>query len=305
MNRTALSPPVLILRLLLLVLPAAAAYADYPLIHDLDSSDVLFRQIEQDISRFNQAVRGGLPLPTLTVYRYRIRKGQDLLSVAARLTLPYSAIATLNRMDHRDFREGTTEILIPNMPGIFIPADPRNTVEQLLAHRSPSTATAQHIRVRTAGGETDFRFEPGADFTADERLAFFEALFRFPVKGGIITSYYGMRTNPFSGLFTFHGGIDIEAPIGTDVMASRDGTVIDTGTDREYGNYVELKHEDGYETFYGHLERVFVRLNQKVTSGMIIAKVGNTGLSTGPHLHFEVRYHGKSQDPMKVLAVSK
>ncbi len=87
-------------------------------------------------------------------------------------------------------------------------------------------------------------------------------------------------------------------------MASRDGVVIATGTDREYGNYIELKHIDGYQTFYGHLERILVQLNQTIASGMIIGKVGNTGLSTGPHLHFEVRYHGKAEDPMKVLGTT-
>jgi murein DD-endopeptidase MepM/ murein hydrolase activator NlpD len=292
------------------LLLSSPLFADYPIVPELDSNDVLFRQIEQDIQRFNLSERTDTPMPALNLYRYRIRPGQDLLSIAARLTLPYSSIATLNRMDHREFPDGMKEILIPNIPGLFIADDPQNMTERLVAAHAASDssaarAPAQHIRVRTASGETDFRFEPGADFTPDERLAFFQALFQFPVKGGIITSYYGMRTNPFSGLFTFHGGIDIEAPVGTDVTASRDGVVIDTGTDHEYGNYVELKHQDGYETFYGHLEVSLVRLNEKVSSGMIIGKVGNTGLSTGPHLHFEVRYHGKSQDPMKVLAVTQ
>lgn len=297
--------PFRVVLLAILLSPACAPplFADYPIVHELDSNDVLFRQIEQDVQRFNLAERTDAPMPALNIYRYRIRSGQDLLSIAARLTLPFSSIATLNRMDHREFPDGATEILIPNIPGLFIPDDPQNTTERLLSARA--TIHVQHVRVTTAAGETDFRFEPGADFTPDERLAFFQALFQFPVRGGIITSYYGMRTNPFSGLFTFHGGIDIEAPIGTDVTASRDGVVVDTGSDHEYGNYVELKHQDGYETFYGHLEVALVRLNEKVTSGMIIGKVGNTGLSTGPHLHFEVRYHGKSQDPMKVLAVTQ
>ena len=295
--------------LLALILAAGAVpplFADYPLIGELDSSDVLYRQIEEDIAQFNLATRTDAPVPALSIYRYRLRPGQDLLSVAARLTLPYSSIATLNRMDHRDFPEGMKEILVPNIPGLFAPDDPQNTIETLLAEgASLKSRNTERIRVRTANGDSVFRFEPGQDFTPDERLAFFEALFRFPVKGGIITSYYGMRTNPFSGLFTFHGGIDIEAPVGTDVMASREGVVAATGRDWEYGNYIELKHSDGYETFYAHLQQVVVRLNEKVSSGMIIGKVGNTGLSTGPHLHFEVRYHGKSQDPMKVLAAGQ
>ena len=301
--------PVFLFRFQLLVLATAISsplFADYPYIHQLDDSDVLFRQIEQDIGRYNQAIRSdGGKLPALSLYRYQIKPGQDILSIAARLTLPYSTIATLNRMAHRDFPDGMNVLLIPNMPGLFVPDIPRNTMERVLVSRAPAISPAAiRVRVIVDGNETNFRFEPGADFNPDERLAFFEALFKMPIRGGIITSFFGMRTNPFSGLFTFHGGIDIEAAIGTDVMASRDGVVVAAGTDREYGNYVELKHADGYKTFYGHLDRILVQLNQAIASGMIIGKVGNTGLSTGPHLHFEVRYHGKAEDPMKVLSTT-
>ncbi len=307
------------LALLLIVLPTLPAVAEYPRIRHLDSSDVLFQQIQQDIERFNRSERGIGEAPSLTLYSYAVKPGQDILNISSRLTLPYSAIATLNRLDSRLIPSEMKSILVPNIPGLFIPAHPDSALERELARgrevaRGPEVAREkpkgpgrrdQLVRVLSGNRDTQFLFVPGADFTPDERLSFFRSLFIFPIKHGIITSYFGMRTDPFTGLFAFHGGIDIEAPIGTNVMASRDGVVSVISRDHEYGNYVVLRHRDGYETLYAHLSKTLVQLNEKVSSGMIIAKVGDTGMSTGPHLHFEVRYHGKAEDPMKVLAVNQ
>ena len=104
-----------------------------------------------------------------------------------------------------------------------------------------------------------------------------------------------------TGAWGVHAGIDTVAPRGTPVVAARSGEVIDTGVDTSMGNYVRLQHRGGFTTFYGHLDTVLVTLNESVSSGMIIGTVGSTGITTGSHLHFEIRQDNDPRDPMKLL----
>jgi murein DD-endopeptidase MepM/ murein hydrolase activator NlpD len=111
-----------------------------------------------------------------------------------------------------------------------------------------------------------------------------------------------MRLSPFTGHSQFHNGIDLAAPTGTDVYAARDGNVVEVKKgDPLLGNFVRLDHGDGYQTVYGHLSRIDSSLNSHVLSGTIIGKVGSTGMSTGPHLHFEIRRKGHPEDPVSFL----
>jgi len=98
-----------------------------------------------------------------------------------------------------------------------------------------------------------------------------------------------------------HPGIDLAVPEGSDVRASGGGTVEATGNDSAYGHYVLLRHPAGYETMYGHLSRVLVSQGDPVKAGQVIALSGNTGRSTAPHLHFEVRHNGRSIDPLSLV----
>jgi murein DD-endopeptidase MepM/ murein hydrolase activator NlpD len=111
-----------------------------------------------------------------------------------------------------------------------------------------------------------------------------------------------MRNHPITGESCLHSGIDIAASAGSDVLAARDGQVIEKGFEADgLGNYILLSHQGGYTTLYGHLASITVSLNQKVNSGSLIGTVGSTGLSTGPHLHFEVRSEGQLRDPIPLL----
>lgn len=114
-----------------------------------------------------------------------------------------------------------------------------------------------------------------------------------------ITSEYGYRTSPSPG---FHHGIDIGKPIGTEICATKDGTVSAAvkGT-TGYGYYIILDHGNGIETLYGHCSELLVEVGDEVTKGDVIAKVGSTGNSTGPHCHFEVRINGEQVDPSPYL----
>ena len=98
-----------------------------------------------------------------------------------------------------------------------------------------------------------------------------------------------------------HPGIDLAVPEGSNVLASGGGTVEATGNDSAYGLYVLLRHPTGYETMYGHLSRVLVSQGDPIKAGQVIALSGNTGRSTAPHLHFEVRHNGHSIDPLSLV----
>ncbi len=122
----------------------------------------------------------------------------------------------------------------------------------------------------------------------------------WPVSG-TITSPFGYRRNPFGGGMEFHQGLDIAAPMGTTVTAASAGTVISAGWYGGYGNYILIDHGGGMATGYGHLSQIFVASGQQVQKGQAIGAVGSTGMSTGPHLHFEVRINGKPTDPAAYL----
>ena len=122
----------------------------------------------------------------------------------------------------------------------------------------------------------------------------------WPVKGWV-TSLFGVRSDPFTGQPTMHDGMDIAAPEGTVVRAPAAGMVIFAGEQPGYGNAVVLRHGRGINTFYGHLVKSLVNEGQRVPSGTPIALVGNTGRSTGPHLHYEVRLNGIPVNPQRFL----
>lgn len=125
-----------------------------------------------------------------------------------------------------------------------------------------------------------------------------------PYDGVYLTSYYGYRYHPLDGDWRYHSGIDVSmsGAYGKNIVATRAGTVILSSLESEsgtgYGNYIIIDHGDGYTSLYGHCSALLVSQGQHVSRGQIIARVGSTGWSTGPHLHFEVRYNGETVDPL-------
>jgi murein DD-endopeptidase MepM/ murein hydrolase activator NlpD len=121
--------------------------------------------------------------------------------------------------------------------------------------------------------------------------------FQLPVQG-YMSSAFGLRKDPFSGQPRFHKGLDIAAPEGMKVVAALPGTVLAAGYEPGYGNAVVLQHADGIRTKYGHLASITVKAGDEIASQSALGTVGNTGRSTGPHLHFEVIRMGKPVDPL-------
>ena len=116
-----------------------------------------------------------------------------------------------------------------------------------------------------------------------------------------LSSNYGSRIDPITKQIAQHPGIDFSAPAGTPILATGNGTVLRAKFDQAYGQFIEIKHIDGFITKYAHVRKVYVTQGQTVTRGQVIAEVGNTGRSTGPHLHYEVSLNGALINPMQVL----
>ena len=138
---------------------------------------------------------------------------------------------------------------------------------------------------------------PDAFFDGTTRRYFLSPLYRFPLDSGILTSGFGKRPSPFTGKPSYHPGIDLAAPQGSPVYACAPGKVTAVTYSNVYGNYIMITHNDGQVSLYGHLSETIARLNDVVQAGTIIGKVGSTGMSTGPHLHFEIRKKGVPTDP--------
>lgn len=122
----------------------------------------------------------------------------------------------------------------------------------------------------------------------------------YPVNGPI-TSYYGYRVHPIRGTTRLHTGLDFGVGYGVPILAADNGVVIHSGWYGGYGNTVIVDHGGGYTTLYAHASSLHVRSGQTVRQGQMVSKVGSTGMSTGPHLHFEVRYHGNPINPLSCL----
>lgn len=121
--------------------------------------------------------------------------------------------------------------------------------------------------------------------------------FMRPVAGGYISCKYGPRTHPVTGVAGFHTGIDLAVPMETPIYAAQSGVVAVAQWNNAYGNMVIINHANGIQTLYGHSQRYIVSPGEKVKKGQVIAYVGTTGLSTGPHLHYEVRKNGSHINP--------
>ena len=148
----------------------------------------------------------------------------------------------------------------------------------------------------------------------DNRIEYFDSkgnsvrksLLRTPINGARVSSGFGMRRHPILGYSKMHKGVDFSASTGTPILAAGSGTVIYMGIKGGYGNYVQIKHNNDYSTAYGHASRFNkkFRVGTKVKQGDVVAYVGTTGRSTGPHLHFELLYKGSQVNPAKVKATS-
>ena len=278
----------------------SASFSEPREIGRLSHRDTAFREYSEDVRKARIALATGA-LEAIAertrFYRYTVQEGEDLLGIAARCSVPYESIATLNRIAHIGDDLAGKALLLPSMPGLYVPANPKSAFEELVA---AELADAAGEALPIGGGEL-FLFA-GRQISPTARTFFLVQTMRFPLpEGSILTSPFGDRINPVTGNRVFHRGIDLAAPMGTPVYACAPGIVAESSYSNIYGNYIILRHSGGRESLYGHLSKKNIELHDRVNSGTIIGNVGSTGQSTGPHLHFEIHENGVPRDPQGLV----
>jgi len=290
---------------------AAAGYAELPLIPELSPQNHIFQQYSDDVLYARKALAAGKTARELPLqfYRYKAQKEDTVIRIAARCSIPYDALITLNSIESVKTNIAGKMLLLPTLPALYLPEKAVSDIEKLTEAFSKKLKTESFsITLPSAADPAKtIRVEcfPNALLDSTVRSFFFIPLYRFPLQHAVVTSDFGMRKSPFTGKSTYHAGIDLAAPAGSPVYACTAGKVIETAYSNIYGNYILIRHDDGRESLYGHLSKGNARLYEKVKSGTIIGYVGSTGLSTGPHLHFEVREQGKAKDPSLFIDTKK
>ena len=252
--------------------------------------------------QYPEAIRSGYTVPTLKTSTYVVRKGDSLYSIAKKHNISVDAILSINNMKDAAILRIGTVLQIPNMNGI------QYTVRKGDSLSSITSTYKIDMNKLVDVNELDSSviqvgqklFIPGASMSEWERAEALGTLFKYPVRGRL-TSRMGFRIDPFTKRRAYHAGIDLANRTGTPVTASQSGKVIYTGYKGNYGKTVILTHQQGYTTLYGHLDKITVKKGQSVKQGQSIGTLGNTGRSTGPHLHFEIRRYRRNIDPLKLL----
>jgi murein DD-endopeptidase MepM/ murein hydrolase activator NlpD len=212
-------------------------------------------------------------------------------------------IASNGITNARSLREGET-LRIPNMDGIpyvVKSGDSLSKISKSIGVPLEAILDANDIQSDVINAGMTL-FIPGARMNKDDLALVLGELFIYPLKGARLSSPFGWRNDPISGERRHHAAIDLSAPQGTVVWAAMDGKVSALGYNATYGNYIILSHSGGFQTMYAHLHSISVKKGATVSQGTQIGTVGNTGYSTGPHLHFAVYKNSTAVNPLDYLS---
>jgi murein DD-endopeptidase MepM/ murein hydrolase activator NlpD len=245
---------------------------------------------------------GEFVIPSLRLMSYQVRKGDSLFGIARKFNVSVDAIITANNLENAYYLQIGSKLQIPSKSGVFYHVKKGDSLFGIAKRYGVSVNSIADINdLASSVIQTGDRlFIPGGALTAWERASAIGEIFKHPVKGRL-TSRMGFRIDPFTKRRAYHTGIDIANKVGTPVISSQFGRVIFTGYRGHYGKTVIVVHPQGYETLYAHLDKITVKRGQTIKQGERIGTIGNTGRSTGPHLHFEVHQNGKLVDPLKVI----
>lgn len=240
-----------------------------------------------------------LPEGPIEIKEYKVQKGDTLYSISKKLGTSLSTLVSLNKLSSQSLQQGK----------ILFYAN-KDLIKHISSQRFSVFDASRKYNVHpyeifvVNGYKIWFNKEciiPGKQLTWNEISERLGIGFLKPLLGRF-TSGFGYRIHPILGVRKFHSGLDISAPYGSPVKSSMSGVVQKVGYDEDgYGYYIIVKHYGNTKTLYGHLSKILVREGQKVKRGQIIGKVGNTGMTTGPHLHFEVIKNGRKVNPRKFI----
>ena len=273
----------------------------------------LLASVESDINAADAAQtaefaqNADLTDSSITYQTYRIKAGDMIGFIADAFDVSQDTIISVNNIRQSRLIKPGEYLKIPSMSGIIYTVKKNGETAATIAEKykvnADKCASANNVSLDTELKAGTSLFVPDAELDWATRQEINGDLFKKPLHARYyLSSYYGWRNSPFNaGSRTFHGGIDMAIASGTPVYAALDGTVSATGYNATYGNYVIITHHSGYKTLYGHLSSINCRKGNFVYTNTMIGRVGSTGMSTGPHLHFTVYKNGKTINPLTVL----
>ncbi|MDR1031280.1 MAG: M23 family metallopeptidase [Treponema sp.] len=241
--------------------------------------------------------------PKLLLYAaYQIQPGDNISNLAQGFGLNQDTLISVNGITNARLLQINQVLRVPNQDGILYLVRKGDTLESIATKFKTTVQTLQTVNELLSDTlmVNANLFIPGARLELLDLQEINGDLFMWPVRG-YITSYYGYRSNPFTGIRQFHSGLDIGVPMGTPIRAAMSGRVTSAGFDKVYGNFVVVSHHAGYRTLYGHMSVIRTKSGDYVGTGERIGDAGSTGLSTGPHLHFTVYKNGVTVDPRSLL----
>lgn len=236
---------------------------------------------------------------------YRVKTGDMVGVLAESFGISQDTIISVNNIKQTRTIQPGQYFRIPSIPGIlYTVREDGETVETIAKYYEVSAQKCSVVndidltKSLTAG---TMLFVPDAELDWVTRQEINGDLFLRPLRGWYyFSSYFGWRSSPFTGARSYHSGIDMATSAGTNIYAALDGTVTTAGWNDTYGNYVIIRHHSGYKTLYAHMSKINVSVGQYVRTSTVIGKVGSTGLSTGPHLHFTVYKNGVAVNPQNL-----
>ncbi|MDR3284465.1 MAG: M23 family metallopeptidase [Treponema sp.] len=263
----------------------------------LSAKDPVFMRYMRDVETAFQAIARKKKDFVPVLYTYTADKDDTVLNLAARCSIPQDTFATINRIHSTDtFLEGK-KLILPAARGLFIPEKAEGPLEILLQNSHPEYLAYPACIVNNQ----IFRYSSSGRFDSEERAFFLDSSLVMPLPDSVLTSSFGMRQSPFTGAWQFHRGIDLAAPVGTPVSACKAGVVAFTGYTGVYGNHIIVSHAGNMKSLYAHLSEMAVKPGDGVKRGEVIGKVGVTGATTGPHLHFEIQVDNTPRDPGELV----
>ena len=278
-----------------------------PLLQSLQPSrkNTMLQEYNEIVESNRIAISAGSS-PEYLFFQYTNSENFSFMALASRCCVRQETLATLNKIENAQEDIKGKTLILPTVDGLFIAIDKGiNSIEILLQEKyAGQTLTKNAIWYKI--DERDYVFLPGVKLNGTERFYFLDSALRLPLDSGSfwVSSEFGKRKNPFSGELKNHNGIDLAAEEGTPVYAIKDGAVFSAiSGDSTFGNYIILTHDLGKMTsVYAHLSSLCVEKYQNVRKGDLIGYVGQTGMATGPHLHFEIRQGSKAEDPRNKLS---
>ena len=239
---------------------------------------------------------------------YIIGDGENLTIISRKIGANLDTLVSVNKISNANRLRPGQKIIVPNRNGLLYTMKKGETLADVTDRYDVSLTrvlTFNKIDDANSIREGDDIFLPGAKYTLDERIDKFGQMFSLPTTVTRISSVFGYRIHPITGVRTKHMGVDIPGRLNTPVYASRKGKVIFAGYSGGYGNLVIVRHDKGYTTYYGHLNSITTRSGANVGVGVMIGRMGSTGRSTGSHLHFEVRRNGVALNPADFIPIKR